>query len=154
MVAMAQISPADLAASRRNRLTVVRPAVVRPGVVRVPTATRPTAGRAAAVRPPVAAVYRRRRAVALLVVVAVAAALILALAGLFSSFGPAPAPASPADRLVGPGAVYVVQPGDTFWAIARRLQPGGDPRPLVARLVAAHGGAALRTGERLSLPVS
>lgn len=105
-----------------------------------------------AVRTP-ASVYRRRRAVAGLVLVTVVAALVLLAGGMLASFG-APSAVSPPVKPEGPaaGAVYVVQPGDTFWAIARRLQPGGDPRPLVARLVAAHGSPALVTGERLSLP--
>jgi hypothetical protein len=46
----------------------------------------------------------------------------------------------------------VVQPGDTFWTIARRLDPKGDVRPLVDRLVSAHGGSALYVGERIALP--
>ncbi len=122
-----------------------RPAWVRAGAVLAPPAR---------VASP-SAVYRRRRAVALLAVVTVVSALVLALSALIASFGgasvdiaerPAPAPAE------ATGAVYVVQPGDTFWDIARRLQPGGDPRPLVTRMVAAHGSASLVAGERLVLP--
>ena len=38
------------------------------------------------------------------------------------------------------GYVYVVRPGDTLWSIATRLDPSGDPRPLVAQLEAeVHG---------------
>jgi hypothetical protein len=48
--------------------------------------------------------------------------------------------------------VEVVQPGDTFWSIARRIQPGGDPRPLVDWLVQRHGGAHLQVGERIAVP--
>jgi LysM repeat protein len=48
--------------------------------------------------------------------------------------------------------VHIVQPGDTLWSIARRLQPEGDLRPLVDRLAMAHGGAALQVGERIGLP--
>ena len=50
------------------------------------------------------------------------------------------------------GQVYEVQPGDTFWAIARSLDPDGDPRPLVDRLVAEHGGPVLVAGEQIRLP--
>jgi hypothetical protein len=48
-------------------------------------------------------------------------------------------------------AVVVVQPGDTLWAIARRIQPTGDIRPLVDELAARAGGAALVSGQRLDL---
>ena len=34
---------------------------------------------------------------------------------------------------------YVVRPGDTLWAIAERLSPGGDPRPLVDAIAGANG---------------
>lgn len=138
MVAVAQLSPVH-----DRRLVLVRSAPVpRPLPVRAPVA-----------------MYRRRRAVALLVVTTVVlclslAVLCLSLAvqGLLGVFGsgarahPTPVPAAARE------AVYVVQPGDTFWDIARMLRPDGDPRPVVARLVAAHGSPVLRVGERISLP--
>jgi LysM repeat protein len=132
MAAVAHVSPAQ-----SRRLAAVRAhADAAPTAVRTP-----------------ATVYRRRRAVAGLVLVAAVTAVVLLAGGILASFA-APSTASSPVASEGPaaGAVYVVQPGDTFWAIARRLQPGGDPRPLVARLVAAHGSPALVTGERLSLP--
>jgi len=132
MVAVAHASPPEV-----QRLVVVRTA---PRLAPVPA------------RRPAPVVYRRRRAVALLVVVSVAAVLVLAVGGLRASFGGAPLIAS--ERPGAPAAVYVVQPGDTFWEIARRLDRGGDPRPLVARLVAAHGSAVLVPGERLALPAA
>ncbi len=52
------------------------------------------------------------------------------------------------------GQVYEVQPGDTFWAIARSIDPGADPRPLVDRMVAEHGGPVLVAGEQLALPAA
>lgn len=127
MAAVAHASPADL---RRLSLAGTG-AVVRPVPARVPTT-----------------VYRRRRAVALLVLVSAFVAVAVALSGL----GPAPgAPAGLSGARFNTG-VYVVQPGDTFWEIARRLAPGQDPRPIVAELVAAHGSATLLAGERLHLP--
>ena len=100
-----------------------------------------------------ASTYRRRRAVAaglvVLAVLAVSAAL-----GMLGG-GPLPVPERPASSGTLPvpgGPVYVVQQGDTFWSIARRLDPEGDPRPIVDRLVAAHGGTTLYVGERLPLP--
>ena len=132
MVAVAHASPAQA-----PRLVVVR--------------TAPSLSPAPA-RRPAAAVYRRRQAVAVLVVVTVVAGLVLAVGGLRASFGGGPLTAS--ERPGAPAAVYVVQPGDTFWEIARRLDPTGDPRPLVARLVAAHGSPVLVPGERLALPAA
>ncbi len=135
MVAVAHASPAQ-----SPRLVVVR--------------TDPFARPAPAPAPRfrLAAVYRRRRIAALLLVTTVAAALVLAVGGLLASFGGGPLTAS--ERPGAPAAVYVVQPGDTFWEIARRLDPTGDPRPLVARLVAAHGSPVLVPGERLALPAA
>lgn len=132
MVAVAHASPAE-----SPRLVVVRTA---PSLAPVP------AGR------PMAAVYRRRRALALLVAATVLTALVLAVGGLLASFGGGPLTAS--ERPGAPASVYVVQPGDTFWDIARRLDPAGDPRPLVARLVAAHGSPVLLAGERIALPAA
>jgi hypothetical protein len=45
----------------------------------------------------------------------------------------------------------VVQPGDTLWSIARRLQPSGDVRQLVDRLASRAGGAAVASGQRLDI---
>jgi nucleoid-associated protein YgaU len=131
MAAVAHASPADL-----RRLVLVR---TTPAVRSVRTASPPT-------------VYRRRRAVALVVVVTAGAALVLALQGLLASL--AGGSSAGPDRPPAPAAVYVVKPGDTFWGIAHQLDPGGDPRPLVARMVAAHGSPALVAGERLVLPVA
>jgi Tfp pilus assembly protein FimV len=132
MTAVAHASPADI-----RRLVVVR--------------TAPVARASTPVRAP-AATYRRRRAVALVLVAAAVAALFLAANVLLAPFGGGPLTAS--ERPGAPGAVYVVQPGDTFWDIARRMEPDGDPRPLVARLVAEHGGPALVAGDRLRLPAA
>ena len=52
---------------------------------------------------------------------------------------------------------YVVQRGDTVWAIAERLAgPTGDPRPVVDRIEALNHlrGSALGTGQRILLPAS
>ena len=133
MVAVAHASPAEL-----QRLVVVH--------------TRPTVAPSPMHRPATAAVYRRRRAVAVVLAASVLAALVLAVGGLLASFGGGPLTTS--ERPGAPAAVYVVQPGDTFWDIARRLDPAGDPRPLVARLVAAHGSPVLVPGERLALPAA
>ena len=130
MAAVAHASPADI-----RRLALVRVDSYVPAV---------------RVRTPVV-VYRRRRVVAVLAVASVLALLVLAVGALPASFGSGSGVGA-LERPPTPAAVYVVQPGDTFWDIARRLEPAGDPRPLVARLVAAHGSPVLVAGERLALP--
>ena len=96
-----------------------------------------------------AAVYRRRR-VAVLVMAAIlffaARAALAALGG-----GPLTASGAPALNAGRPAVTYVVRPGDTWWSIARALHPSGDLRATVDRLVAAHGGAPLQAGERISM---
>jgi len=139
MVAITQLSPAPAAPHLR--------------LVRSAPAPRPSA-----------AVYRRRRlAVALLVAAAVAAGCVLLSVRAgdgASTVRTATAPvvvhdpaAYGAAHLSPPaGAVYVVQPGDTIWSIARQLAPtAGDVRPLVDRIVELNGSAALTTGQRLRL---
>jgi LysM domain len=47
---------------------------------------------------------------------------------------------------------HVVQPGDTLWSIAERLEPGRDPRPIVDELTAARGDGPLVPGEIVVRP--
>ena len=133
MTAVAHASPAEI-----RRLVAVRTGGFVP--------TDPARRTAAAA----AATYRRRRIAAALVAAAAVAVLALGVHGLLVSFGGGPLTAS--ERPGAPGTVYVVQPGDTFWDLARRLRPHEDPRPLVAQMVAAHGSPVLMAGERLRLP--
>lgn len=84
-----------------------------------------------------------------LVAVPAAVALLLAAVGPGVTGGGAAHGPEPA---LARGADYVVQPGDTLWGVARRIQPDGDVRPLVARLVAARGAEPLRPGQVLALP--
>ena len=112
----------------------------------------------APVRPaPTAATYRWRRLVVLL---ATAAAVVLSApvasraAAAFRDV-PASVPArrpAPAADTSRPSGGYLVQPGDTLWAVARRMQPTGDLRPLVDQLVALNGGTALEVGQVLVIP--
>ena len=102
-------------------------------------------------RPGASAAVRRRR----LVLGAVAAGLLAALALPWSGTGghplATPGPALAGD-VVAPHARYVVQPGDTLWSIAERLDPTGDPRPVVDRLAAEVGSDTVIPGERIALP--
>jgi hypothetical protein len=96
------------------------------------------------------AVVRRRR----LLLAAVTVALLTALALPWSGAGGRPL-ATPGPALAGalaPHAAYIVQPGDTLWSIALRLDPSGDPRPLVQRLEQQVGGDTVQPGERVVLP--
>lgn len=120
--------------------------------------------------PPAAAVFWRRRVLAaagvalgVWLTAAALGGLTTALGGLeghpltapelagAGQFADAPAPVGVA-AVPRAGQVYVVQPGETLWDIARRLQPSGDIRPLVDRLAQAHGPGPLEIGERLALP--
>jgi nucleoid-associated protein YgaU len=91
------------------------------------------------------AVRQRRLLVAVIAVLAVALALPLSgTGGRSHATGSAPA---------GIGRVeYTVQPGDTLWTIAQRVDPNNDPRPLVTKLAAQTGSDTVVPGERISLP--
>jgi nucleoid-associated protein YgaU len=94
-------------------------------------------------------VYRRRRQAVLLASLSVLVLPVL----LISTAGSAPTtiPAAGAPASAPLRTVYVVQPGDTLWSIARKLDSGADPRETVDHLVELNGGAALQPGQRLRL---
>lgn len=102
------------------------------------------------------AVYRRRRLLAggVLLLVLAAALLVVQLALAGTGGGPLAATGAAASQRMAPigSAVWVVQPGDTLWSIAARLDPHGDERPLVDRLAAELGGADIHPGEAIPLP--
>lgn len=130
-------APAPRVAHRPAPRALSSRPVTRPGA-------RPVAGR----RPVSPSTYRRRQALAaggVAVLSAVASIVLGALGG-----GSLTAPERPLPVVAG--QVYEVQPGDTFWAIARSLDPDGDPRILVDRLVADNGGPVLVVGEQIRLP--
>lgn len=85
-------------------------------------------------------------------VAAVVITIVLALgigAGAFSGLVPTPGsePIAAVD-----GRVLVVEPGDSVWSIARSIQPEGDLRPLVHRIVQANGSAPLQPGQQIVVP--
>ena len=125
-------------------------AIAYPGAERQPQA--PIRRHLTLVPPPARrrrpSIYWRRRVLLLVAAVLVVIAARAALGALGG--GPLAAPETPAGR-GGPAAVYVVQPGDTYWNIARHLQPSGDVRTLVDKLSTEHGGAPLQPGEQLAL---
>lgn len=88
-------------------------------------------------------------------VVGLVVALVLSLAignGALASLAPAPAGAPAATSSASTPTTVRVRPGDTLWSIAHRLQPTGDVRPLVDRLLAANGSAPLQPGQRVVVP--
>jgi hypothetical protein len=98
-------------------------------------------------RRPSRAVLLRRRLVAALVL-----ASVLWLAGwVLGSLGGGPLASTEPARPV-PSRTYVVQPGDTLWSVASRLDRGGDVRRTVQALAEANGGSAIVVGQRLVLP--
>ncbi|MBW3548273.1 MAG: LysM peptidoglycan-binding domain-containing protein [Actinobacteria bacterium] len=60
---------------------------------------------------------------------------------------------SPAPVAMAAGSVHVVQPGETYWSIARGLGGPGDVRPTVDALMAANGERPLVAGDRLLVPL-
>jgi hypothetical protein len=99
-------------------------------------------------RPVSPSTYRRRQALAAGAIAALSAAASVVLGALGG--GSLTAPERPLPVVAG--QVYEVQAGDTFWALARSIDPAGDPRPLVDRMVAEHGGPSLVVGEQIQLP--
>ena len=110
-------------------------------------------------RRPSQAVYRRRRIAVLLCAAAFVACAWQGLHWLtgMSGDGPLTVAGQPEslvtelDTKLVTSARVIVQPGDTLWTIARRVQPSGDVRPLVARLSAQRDGRSLQVGETIVL---
>ena len=108
-------------------------------------------------RRPSPAVIRRRRLGVALVLVGIAFLAIVgtldvqAVLGRTGSGPLSAAGAGPGLRLAA-DQVWVVQPGDTVWSIARSVEPGADVRPLVDRIDAELKGAPLYPGERIRIP--
>jgi nucleoid-associated protein YgaU len=98
-----------------------------------------------------AAIQARRRAVAAAVVVGAA---VVGLALPLSVLGGRPASVTPSPSVAAAAGatVYVVQPGDTLWSIAQRLDGGGNPRPLAEALARETGSATVVPGERIAVP--
>ena len=121
-----------------------------PGAGAVPRAAPADAARAARLPE---SVYRRRRAAAATVAAALVTLVLVVGRPERVPVGEAnPWPAAGAVSLSTelPG-VYVVEPGDTLWDIARALAPGEDPRALVHDLAGTAGGAALEPGQRIGI---
>lgn len=103
-------------------------------------------------RPRVSSRVRRRR----LALGALVVGLLVALAFPVSALGgrpvPATTPAAGSSATRAGATVYVVQPGDTLWSIASRIDGTGDPRSLVKALEARLGTSTVVPGQRITIP--
>jgi hypothetical protein len=82
-------------------------------------------------------------------------ALIAALAFALLSLGQVAVQAGDGSGDAGaPGTAWVVQPGETLWVIAERVDPGTDPRETVARIVAMNDlpSSSVVAGQELVVP--
>jgi LysM repeat protein len=91
--------------------------------------------------------YVRRRLVVLSCLFAFTASLALATHQGLAARGNDPVTVSTGGRATS----YVVQPGDTLWAIAQRMHPAGVAE-YVDALVSENGGSRVAVGELLRLP--
>jgi len=111
-----------------------------------------TAPRAAATKPQVRLTRRGRLVGAAALVLAVAALLLGAMAVLL---GPMATPAAAGAAASHPAAAtYVVQPGQTLWAIATAIAPNADPRETITTLREANNltTSDVYAGQRLVIP--
>ena len=129
---------------------------IHPGAtsMRVPTMQNRTMQYSA--RRPSRRVYRRRRLAVLFFTVVLAFLAWSGLRQLADTSGGAPLSTagrsvSDAPRLIARSKA-IVQPGDTLWSIARRVQPAGDVRPLVSKLIDHYGGQPLYVGQTIEIP--
>lgn len=80
-----------------------------------------------------------------------AAALAACLMLLSAMLGSSAEATGSTPRDAGVPRTVVAQPGDTLWAIARRVMPEGNINPLVAQMVALNG-ATITVGQQVRIP--
>ena len=110
--------------------------------------------------------YVRRRLIAVVLIGCVLFVATLSVRTVLADRGAVPAASSavrhetpmghPSGVSVVPAsagvASYIVQPGDTLWAIGQRFHGSVDVATYVDRLVSSHGNATLQVGEAIALP--
>ena len=110
----------------------------------------PESGRA--VKPPRLRLTRRGRIVLIGLPLVLLAALLLSLTGLLNS--PAKAADTASGLAVTPSVSVTVQPGESLWAIAGSVDPGRDPRDVIADIVQLNDldGGRVMPGQQLFVP--
>ncbi|MFF2316859.1 LysM peptidoglycan-binding domain-containing protein [Arthrobacter sp. NPDC058097] len=103
-------------------------------------------------KPPRLRLTRRGRIVLIGLPLVLLAALILSLAGLLNS--PAKAADSASGLSVTPAVSVTVQPGESLWAIAGKVDPDRDPRDVIADIVQLNDLQAgkVMPGQQLFVP--
>ena len=97
------------------------------------------------------AIARRRRLLSYLASAAILAAT-WGISGALAGIHAAPVGVLPGTVRTTGGYLYTVRSGDTLWSIATRLDPSGDPRPLVAQIDSHLEGTGIYPGERILVP--
>jgi hypothetical protein len=89
---------------------------------------------------------------AVVIALLVVAAMALLSAAQLAARAVAADPAAPAPSVST--AEWVVQPGETLWEVAQTVDPEGDPRDLVARLVELNDlpSSSVVAGQTLIIP--
>jgi nucleoid-associated protein YgaU len=120
------------------------------------TLTAPALTASAAARPAVGGSPLRLTRRGRLVVLGLFVLALLVFAGAGRLAGRADA-ADPAGATTGPVAEsWVVQPGETLWAIAEQVAPEVDPRETVARIVELNDlpDSSVQAGQAVFVPAS
>jgi hypothetical protein len=105
-----------------------------------------------AVKPPRLRLTRRGRIVLVGLPLVLLAALLLSLTGMLNS--PAKAADTSGGLSVTPTVSVTVQPGESLWAIAGAVDPGRDPRDVIADIVQLNDldGGRVMPGQQLFVP--
>jgi len=90
---------------------------------------------------------RRRRT--LLAMMGLALVLLALPLGGFGGTSHSTESASAAQPHIG---TYTVRAGDSLWSIAQRVDPTGDPRPIVSQLAGELGSYTVVPGEQITIP--
>jgi LysM repeat protein len=103
-------------------------------------------------KPPRLRLTRRGRIVLIGLPLVLLAAVILSLTGLLNS--PAKAADNASGLTVTPTVSVTVQPGESLWAIAGQVDPGRDPRDVIADIVQLNDLQAgkVMPGQQLFVP--